>query len=130
VAIAAVTLALTTVLAVVRPAAQEQAGRPVTRSGRFNAGAGVLEVRLPRTSRGVDAADLTVLIGGRPLDLPGLQAAWSQPAIGVGPLPVRFTRVGTGRYRLDWPPLPIAGRWRLLITSGSNGAVETTWRIT
>jgi len=134
VAIAAVVLALTTVLAEVRPAAQEQAGRPVTRSGRFNVGAGaaagVLEVRLPRTSRGVDAAGLTVLIGGRPLDLPGLQAAWSQPAIGVGPLPVRFTRVGTGRYRLGWPPLPVAGRWRLRITSGSNGAMEITWRIT
>jgi copper transport protein len=134
-ALAAVVLALTTVLAEVRPAAQERANRPVTGSARFNvgAGAGTMEVRLPRTLRGVNAAGLTVVAGGRPQDIPGFRGAWTQPDIGVGPLPVRFTPVGAGRYRLDWPPLPVAGRWRLRITSGSAGsagAVELTWRIT
>ena len=133
-ALAAIVLALTTVLAEVRPAAHEQANRPATRSARFTAGAGsgsgTLEVRLPRRLRGVDAAGLTVLIGGRPRDVPGLRGAWRQPDIGVGPLPVRFTRAGTGRYRLEWPPLPVGGRWLLRITSGSAAAADLTWRIT
>ncbi|HEU5160424.1 MAG TPA: copper resistance protein CopC [Streptosporangiaceae bacterium] len=121
----ALVLALSTALAEVEPAALARAARPATAAARFDAGGdagtGVLRMRLPRTLRGVDQADLTFLSGGRPRDLAGPRAAWTQPVIGVGPLPVRFTRVGTGRYRLDWPPLPVAGPWRLRLTSGSGG---------
>jgi copper transport protein len=132
--LAALVLAGITAQADVTPGVQARAARPTTRFARFDAGGGAggtrsMSVRLPRTLRGVDEAILTVRdAGGAPHDIPRAQATWTQIIIGVGPLPVRFTHLGTGRYRLDWPPLPVAGPWRLKLSvprTGRTGATAT-----
>jgi copper transport protein len=123
-AVAAVAvLALTTALQQVQPAADAQATKPTTESVRF--GGGTLEVRLPGTVRGLHSADLTV----SPREAAPVQAAWTQTALGVGPLPVRFIPTGAGRYRLDWPPLPVGGGWRLAVTMRTPGGRQATARL-
>jgi copper transport protein len=118
-ALGALVLVPATALPEVRPAALARAGRPVTLAA--HAAAATLSLRLPRALRGVDGGVLTVESGGGPYDPPGLRGAWRQQPIGVGPLPVRATRLGAGRYRLDWPPLPVAGGWRLAIDLAAPG---------
>ncbi|HEX6471846.1 MAG TPA: hypothetical protein VF069_22310, partial [Streptosporangiaceae bacterium] len=116
----------------VRPAALAGADRPATLTA--HAAGLTLSLRLPRALRGVDEGVLTVRPGGggpaRPAGpagqenlpgLPGLRGGWRQQPIGVGPLPVRATPLGGGRYRLDWPPLPVAGGWRLTLTLAAPG---------
>jgi copper transport protein len=130
-AAAAIVLALTAVLVASPPAAQAYAAQPLTRSLRFRSGTetGLLTIRFPKTTRGVDTGDLTVhTAAGRPLDVPELQASWTQPHLGIGPLPARFTHTGTGRYRASWPPLPTTGTWRLTMTIRTTDIDESTVR--
>jgi copper transport protein len=124
---AACVLALTAVLVQSPPAAQAYAARAATRSVRFPSG--LVTVRLPSTARGVDGGDVTIsTTDGRPRDVPEVKASWTQPHLGIGPLPARFARTGPGHYRASWPPLPVTGTWRLTITIRTTDIAETTVR--
>lgn len=109
--IAAVVLALTAVLVQSPPADQAYAARSATLSARFQNGR--VSVRLPATTRGVSGGEVSLQTGRPPA---GLTGSWTHPRLRVGPLPVQFTPAGPGRYRASWPPLPLAGTWRLTLT--------------
>lgn len=47
----------------------------------------------------------------------------------ISPLPVRFTRAGTGRYRVNRPPLPVDGPRRLVVTIRTSEIDETNVRV-
>jgi copper transport protein len=127
----AVVLALTAVLVQSPPAAQAYAARPVTRSARFHSGrdAGLFTVRLPNAARGVDGGHVIIRSeDGRLRDVLEMKASWTQLRLGIGPLPVRFSRTGPGHYQASWPSLPVPGTWRLALTIRTTDIDETTVR--
>ena len=63
--------------------------------------------------------------GGRPEQVPEVDAGFLLPARQLGPLPVRLVYTGTGHY-IATTPVAIAGAWQLRVTVRTDDTNETT----
>jgi copper transport protein len=128
VAIAAVVLALTSVLVNTDPAASA-AGSRATRAGPYSTSlattTGTVSVDVAPARVGVDRVDLAVLDQrGRPAAVDRLEAELREPAKGGARLTVPLAKTGQGRYG-GIVRIPSPGWWQLALTVRRGDLQET-----
>jgi copper transport protein len=128
--IAVTVLAVTAVL-VNTPTARESYFPPVTVTAAFNTGGpggrGSLSMTVAPAGLGPNRFRLSVTsASGKPYRPQQLQAALWLPARNLGPLTVRLTRDGPGRYLAGPAVISTAGRWQLRVTIRSDAFDEVT----
>ncbi|WP_405960997.1 copper resistance protein CopC/CopD [Streptomyces sp. NBC_00024] len=153
--IAAVLLAVSTVLANTDPAtadggtSADQQGRrpaagaapagprtavPFSRAAAFDSGGrsgkGVVAVVVSPAARGVNEVHLAVLdTRGQPRDVPEVRAEFSLRKPSVGPIRVPLTYAGPGHHISSAFSLPLRGRWQLALTVRTSDIDQDVVRI-
>ena len=128
--IALVVLAVTAVL-VNTPTARESYFPPANAAVSFNAGSpggrGTVSLTVTPARLGPNQFRVSVTTsGGQPYRPGQLDAALVLPARHLGPLPVRLTPAGPGRYLAGPAVLSTAGRWQLQITIRSDASGQAS----
>lgn len=130
VAIAAVVLALTSLLVNTEPAASAAAAAtPAAQGGPFSTSlattTGTVTVEVAPARVGLDQVELAALDQrGRPAAVDGLEVELRNPAKGGDPLAVTLARTGKGRYG-GTVRVPSPGWWQLALTIRHGGLTET-----
>jgi copper transport protein len=129
-AIVAVVLAATAIL-VNTPTGRESYAPPVSAVSQFQTGgpggAGTLNASVTPARLGPDQVELTLTTpSGQPFRVAAVQASLYLPARALGPLPVRLTTTGAGRYRAADATFGFTGQWQLRVTVRSDAFDETT----
>jgi copper transport protein len=128
--IAATVLAVTAVL-VNTPTARESYFPPVTAAAAFDTGApggrGSISMTVTPAGLGPNRFRLSVTsASGKPYRPQQLQAGLWMPARNLGPLAVRLTQNGPGRYLGGPVVISAVGRWQLRVTIRSDAFDEVT----
>lgn len=114
VALAAVVLALTSVLVSTAPARATYVA-PVTSTVRLASG-GSAQVEVTPAKVGANTIRVTVLTAqGAKADASQVTATLALPAEQIGPLPVTLTRSAPGEYGTESASLPRSGTWELVV---------------
>lgn len=129
VAIAAVVLALTSVLVNAEPGASAAEAAPAVAAGPYSTAlattSGKVTVEVVPARVGLDQVQLAVLDGrDRPADVDGLAAELRNPAKGGEPLTVALAKAGKGRYG-GIVGIPSPGWWQLALTIRHGDLEET-----
>jgi copper transport protein len=125
-----------TVLAVAAVLVNTATGResyfpPAVATASFNTGGpgGSGTISITVTPAGLGPNQIRVVITGRngkPLSPQQVTAGLVLPAKNLGPLAVRLTRDGPGRYQAGPAIISSAGQWQLQVTVRSDAFDETT----
>ncbi|MGW9396115.1 copper resistance protein CopC [Streptomyces sp. NPDC055642] len=149
--IAAVLLAVTTVLTQTEPGRTEQEARAAGASSSSSAsaptgqGTGAVTLNMPfdtgggKSGQGVVTIDLEpARVGdnvmhvyvegtdGRPMDIPEVKVAFTLSAQDIGPLPVTPDRITTGHWSASGVQLPLAGDWKVEVTVRTSDVDQVT----
>ncbi|MFE1509030.1 copper resistance protein CopC [Streptomyces sp. NPDC058726] len=149
--IAAVLLAVTTVLTQTEPGRTEQEARAAGASSSSSAsaptgqGTGAVTLNMPfdtgggKSGQGVVTIDLEpARVGdnvmhvyvegtdGRPVDIPEVKVAFTLSAQDIGPLPVTPDRITTGHWSASGVQLPLAGDWKVEVTVRTSDVDQVT----
>lgn len=127
--IALAVLAVTAVL-VNTPTARETYAPPANATAAFNTGGpggrGSVSITVTPAKLGPNQFRISVTrSNGTPYQPQQIQAALSMPARQLGPLPIRLTSQGHGRYLGGPAVVSAVGQWQLLITIRSDAFDET-----
>lgn len=115
-------LAVTAVLVATPPGARPEAAQPTVRKAALEltkGGRALLELDPARTG----TSSLTVAIrakDGTAWDVPEVSATLTLPEAGLGPLQVKLTKKGPGRYASTGLLLPRAGEWTVRLSVRSS----------
>ncbi|MFF8609979.1 copper resistance protein CopC [Streptomyces sp. NPDC015346] len=143
--VAAVLLAVTTVLTSTEPGrTEEEAGRSSSVSGSTAVPERPVDIRLPFDTGGVDGKGTVRLSldpgrtganalhlyvdrpNGRPLDVPEIKVAFTLKEKDVGPLPVVPDRIQTGHWSASGVQIPMPGTWQIQVTVRTSDIDQTT----
>ncbi|MEV7783796.1 copper resistance protein CopC [Streptomyces sp. NPDC088106] len=149
--IAAVLLAVTTVLTQTEPGRTEQEARAAGASSSSSAsaptgqGTGAVTLNMPfdtgggKSGQGVVTIDLEpARVGdnvmhvyvegtdGRPVDIPEVKVAFTLSTQDIGPLPVTPDRITTGHWSASGVQLPLAGDWKVEVTVRTSDVDQVT----
>jgi copper transport protein len=116
------------------PQAAVQAAVPFSRAVAFDSGGpggkGVVAVVVSPAARGVNEVHLAVFdTRGRPRDVPEVRAEFSLRKPSVGPIRVPLTYEGTGHHISSAFSLPLRGRWELALTVRTSDIDQDVVRI-
>jgi copper transport protein len=143
-AVAAVLLAVTTLLTGTEPARTAAGSADARPAGAPAAPAGPVEVELPFDTGGPGGrgtARLTLepgipgpnvlhlwteAAGGAPLDAPEVKVTFTLESEGIGPLPVTPGRLGPGHWSEPRAQIPMPGDWLIRVTVRTSDFDQTT----
>ncbi|MCM2578560.1 copper resistance CopC/CopD family protein [Streptomyces meridianus] len=141
VAVAAVLLAVTTLLTGTEPARTEEAARagaaaapveqPVSATVAFDTGGpggkGTAGIDIEPATAGANTLHIrTTGPGGRPLDAAEIRVSFTLESKGIGPLRVRPTRFEAGHWTATDVQLPTSGTWRMDVTVRTSDIDQVT----
>ncbi|MEW1548193.1 copper resistance CopC/CopD family protein [Streptomyces tsukubensis] len=147
-AVAAVVLAVTTVLTATEPGRTEETadraalsggspsadsrpGGPVDTTIPFDTGGpngkGTIRLTLGPAAPGANGLTLRITgTAGKPLEAPEVKASFTLPDQQIGPLPVTPVKVAPGQWRADRVQIPMPGDWLVKVTVRTSDIDQTT----